>query len=231
MSWHARTGPRLAHSPHPHARAGTPTTRSPRSRPTRCSTSPASSSTTSSRSRRAATPTSHFRPHSRPHTRRQRAPRVMPTSDPTASPPARRRRLGSRRCTRCSRSRSRRRLCDSRAIPAQFGAQFSDGPSPPAAAAGEDAQRQQARALRVGEARAVQGARRVAGAGRPLRTVRHTPAQPQTAAHAPLLLPLQVDLFALSVRGRPLVDAEELLPSCFRCQVRRRGPSLSHPPH
>ena len=37
----------------------------------------------------------------------------------------------------------------------------------------------------------------------------------------------QVDLFALSVRGRPLVDAEELLPSCFRCQVRRRGPSLS----
>jgi hypothetical protein len=41
----------------------------------------------------------------------------------------------------------------------------------------------------------------------------------------------QVDLFALSVRGRPLVDAEELLPSCFRCQVRRRGPSLSHPSH
>ena len=52
VSWHARTGPRLAHSPHPHARAGTPTTRSPRSRPTRCSTSAASSSTTSSRSRR-----------------------------------------------------------------------------------------------------------------------------------------------------------------------------------
>ncbi len=62
-----------------------------------------------------------------------------------------------------------------RAIPA---AQVSDGPSAPAAAAGEDAQREQARALRVGEARAVQGARRVAGAGRPLRAVRPRPHSP-----------------------------------------------------
>ena len=29
----------------------------------------------------------------------------------------------------------------------------------------------------------------------------------------------QVDLFALSIRSRPPVDSEELLPSCFRCQT------------
>lgn len=29
----------------------------------------------------------------------------------------------------------------------------------------------------------------------------------------------QVDVFALSVRGRPFTDAEELMPPCFRCQT------------
>jgi len=29
----------------------------------------------------------------------------------------------------------------------------------------------------------------------------------------------QVDLFSLAIRSRPFVDAEELMPSCFRCQT------------
>lgn len=33
------------------------------------------------------------------------------------------------------------------------------------------------------------------------------------------LLVAQVDMFALSIRSRPFTDAEELLPSCFRCQA------------
>ena len=117
--------------------------------------------------------------------------------------------MGSRRCTRCSRSRSRRRLCDCRAIPAQFGAQFLPrksltGPPLPL--------RLQAKTL---------------NANKLARFALEKLAQYKV----PVAWQEQVDLFALSVRGRPLVDAEELLPSCFRCQVRRRGPSLSHPSH
>ena len=37
--------------------------------------------------------------------------------------------------------------------------------------------------------------------------------------HPPPPPPLQVDVFALSIRGRPFTDAEELMPSCFRCQT------------
>ena len=29
----------------------------------------------------------------------------------------------------------------------------------------------------------------------------------------------QVDLFALTIRARPMSDADELQPSCFRCQT------------
>ena len=151
-----------------------------------------------------------------------------PTSDPT------RRRLGYRRCTRCSHWPSRRRLRNlprnSRAIPAQFGAQFSDGPSPPAAAAGEDAQREQARALRAGEARAVQGARRVAGAGRPLRALRPRPPARRRGGAAAVVLPLPgATTRALSLASIALKRALRLtaLPPSLCASAARRSTRCS----
>ena len=113
--------------------------------------------------------------------------------------------MGYRKCTRCSRSRSRRRLRDCRAIPAQFSAQFLPRNS---RTAPRLPLRLQAKTL---------------NANKLARFALEKLAQYKV----PVAWQEQVDLFALSVRGRPLVDAEELLPSCFRCQVRRRGPSLS----